>query len=163
MDFDQLKHSELTQSYRSGVRWFFWIAGLTLVTSLIALFGGGIRFLLSLGLTQFIDAIAAVLAKDLGGAVQVVALILDIVAAGVFALFGYLAGKRFLWAYILGMVVFLLDGLLSLAFQDVVGVLAHVVVLFFLVRGYLAGREMVSLEKTMAAEAAAAAQPEPAI
>lgn len=66
-------------------------------------------------------------------------------------------------AYILGMVVFLLDGLLSLAFQDVVGVLAHVVVLFFLVRGYLAGREMVSLEKTMAAEAAAAAQPEPAI
>lgn len=156
MDYDHIKHQELTQRYRSGVNWFYWIAGLTLITSLIATFGGGIRFLISLGVTQFIDAVAAALAKDLGGAVQVVALVLDIVVIGIFVLFGYLAGKKLLWAYVLGMVVFLLDGLLSLVIQDAIGVVAHAVVLFFLFRGYQAGRELVSLEKMLAEQAAAA-------
>ena len=164
MEYDHIQHQELTQRFRSGANWFYWIAGLTIVTSLIAFFGGGIRFLVSLGLTQFIDGFAAALATELGGAVQVVALLLDLVVTGVFVLFGYLAGKKLLWAYVVGMVVFLLDGLLSLAFQDAIGVIAHAVVLFWLFRGYQAGRELVSLEKTMAEQAATAQQqPEPAI
>jgi len=155
MEYDHIAHAQLTQGYRSGANWFYWIAGLTIVTSLIAFFGGGIRFLFSLGITQFIDAFAAGLATHLGGAVQVVALVLDLMVTGVFVLFGYLAGKKFLWAYILGAVVFLLDGLLSLAFGDVIGVIAHAVVLFFLFRGYQAGRQLVSLEQVMAEQAAA--------
>lgn len=157
MDFDNIQHAELTQRYRSGANWFFWIAGLTIITSLIAFFGGGIRFLISLGLTQFIDAVAAGLATQLGGAVQVVGLVLDLIVTGVFILFGYLANKKMLWAYVAGMVVFLLDGLLSLAFQDWIGVIAHAVVLFWLFRGYQAGRELVTLEKTMAEQQPAAA------
>ena len=39
------------------------------------------------------------------------------------------------------MIVFALDGLVSLLFQDLIGVLAHAVVLFFMARGYMAGRE----------------------
>ena len=163
MDYDQISHDQLAQGYRSGVKWFFWIAGLTIITSLITFFGGGIRFLLSLGVTQFMDAIAAVAAKDIGGAVQVVALVLDLIVTGVFVLFGYLAGKKMLWAYIVGMVVFLLDGLLSLAMMDIVGVIAHAVVLFFLFRGFQAGQQLVSLEKLMAEQAAAAAAQQPAI
>jgi len=162
MDFDNIKLAELTQRYRSGANWFYWIAALTIITSLIAFFGGGIRFLISLGLTQFIDAVAAGLATQLGGAVQVVGLVLDLVVTGVFALFGYLANKKMLWAYVAGMVVFLLDGLLSLAFRDVIGVIAHAVVLFLLFRGFQAGRELVSLEKIMAEQAAVAAQQQPA-
>lgn len=165
MEYDHIQHTELAQRYRSGANWFYWIAGLTLITSLIAFFGGGIRFLISLGLTQVIDGMAAGVATEFGGAVQVVGLLLDVIVTGVFVLFGYLANKKMLWAYVAGMVVFLLDGLLSLAFQDVIGVIAHAVVLFWLFRGYQAGRELVSLEKTMAEQAAAAAQqqPEPAI
>jgi len=162
MDFDNIKLAELTQRYRSGANWFYWIAALTIITSLIAFFGGGIRFLISLGLTQFIDAVAAGLATQLGGAVQVVGLVLDLVVTGVFALFGYLANKKMLWAYVAGMVVFLLDGLLSLAFRDVIGVIAHAVVLLWLFRGFQAGRELVSLEKIMAEQAAVAAQQQPA-
>lgn len=165
MDFDNIQHAELTQRYRSGANWFYWIAGLTIITSLIAFFGGGIRFLISLGLTQFIDGVALGLATQLGGAVQVVGLVLDLIVTGVFVLFGYLANKKMLWAYVAGMVVFLFDGLLSLAFADYIGVIAHAVVLFWLFRGFQAGRELVSLEKTMAEQAATAAQqqPEPAI
>jgi hypothetical protein len=163
MDYDHIAHSQLAQQYRSGVKWFFWIAGLTIITSLITFFGGGIRFLISLGVTQFMDAIAAVAAKDIGGAVQVVALVLDLIVTGVFVLLGYLAGKKMLWAYIVGMVVFLLDGLLSLAMVDIVGVIAHAVVLFFLFRGFQAGQSLISFEKLMAEQAAAAAAQQPAI
>jgi hypothetical protein len=163
MDYDHIAHSQLAQQYRSGVKWFFWIAGLTIITSFITFFGGGIRFLISLGVTQFMDAVAAVAAKDIGGAVQVVALVLDLIVTAVFVLFGYLAGKKMLWAYIVGMVVFLLDGLLSLAMEDIVGVIAHAVVLFFLFRGFQAGQSLISLEKQMAEQAAAAAQQQPAI
>jgi hypothetical protein len=163
MDFDNIKLAELTQRYRSGANWFYWIAALTIITSLIAFFGGGIRFLISLGLTQFIDAVAAELATQLGGAVQVVAIVLDLIVTGVFALFGYLANKKMLWAYVVGMVIFLLDGLLALAFKDAISVIAHAVVLFWLFRGFQAGRELISLEKIMAEQAAAAAaQPQPA-
>jgi hypothetical protein len=165
MEYDEINHLELTQRYKSGANWFYWIAALTIITSLIAFFGGGIRFLISLGVTQIIDGFAEGLATELGSAVQVIGLILDLVVTGIFALFGYLAGKKVLWAYVLGMVVFLLDGLLALAFKDAIGVIAHAVVLFWLFRGYQAGRELVSLEKLMAEQAATTAQqqPEPAI
>lgn len=158
MEFDHIQHTELSQRYKSGANWFYWIAGLTIITSLITFFGGGIRFLISLGLTQFIDGVAQGLATELGSGVQIVGLVLDVIVTGVFVLFGYLANKKMLWAYVLGMVVFLLDGLLSLAFQDAIGVIAHAVVLFWLFRGYQAGRELVSLEKIMAEQ-----QPSPAI
>jgi len=158
MDYDQIAHTQLAQGYRSGVKWFYWIAALTIITSFITFFGGGIRFLISMGVTQFIDVVAA----QIGGAAQVVALVLDLIATAIFALFGYLAGKKMLWAYIVGMVIFLLDGLLSLALVDVVGVIAHAVVLFFLFRGFQAGQSLINLEKLMAEQAAAAAQ-QPAI
>jgi hypothetical protein len=158
MDYDQIAHTQLAQGYRSGVKWFYWIAALTIITSFITFFGGGIRFLLSLGVTQVMDVIAT----QIGSAAQVVALVLDLIVTGVFALFGYLAGKKMLWAYIVGMVVFLLDGLLSLVSVDIVGVIAHAVVLFFLFRGFQAGQQLISHEKLMAEQAAAAAQ-QPAI
>jgi hypothetical protein len=161
MDYDQINHLELTQRYKSGANWFYWIAGLTIVTSVIAFFGGGIRFLISLGLTQIIDGLAEGLATELGSAVQVIGLMLDLFVTGIFVLFGYFAGKKVLWVYVLGMVVFLFDGLLALAFKDAIGVIAHAVVLFWLFRGYQAGRELVSLEKVMAEQATATAQPQP--
>ena len=160
MDYDNAQHAELTQTFKSGANWFYWIAGLTIITSLISFFGGGIRFLISLGSTQIIDGIAEGLSTEVGGAAKIVALLLDLIVTGAFVLFGYLAGQKQLWAYMVGMVVFLLDGLLALAFQDWIGVLAHGFVLFFLFRGYQAGRELLSLEKAMAESVP---QTEPAI
>ena len=45
MDYNYTQHSELAQRYRSGVNWFYWIAGLTIITSLIATFGGGVTMI----------------------------------------------------------------------------------------------------------------------
>jgi hypothetical protein len=155
------QHAALNDSYKSGANWFYWIAGLTLITSIIGLLGGGWRFFLSLGTTQIIDAIAYAAADDLGNATKVIAMVIDIFITAMFAAFGVLANKRQLWAYMLGMVVFLLDGVVSVLIVDWLGVIVHGVVLFFMFRGYQAGRELVALERSMAkAETAqSAAQP----
>ena len=152
-NYDNVQHAELTQSYKSGANWFYWIAGLTIVTSVIAFGGGGIRFLLGLGITQIIDGVAEAISAEGGGVAKVVALVISLLISGVFIIFGWLSNQKMLGAYIAGMVLFALDGLLSLAFQDWIGVIAHGVVLFFLFRGFQAGRELVSLEKAMAESA----------
>lgn len=149
-DFYYAQHDELFQSYKSGANWFYWIAALSLVTSLITLGGGDWRFLISLGTTQVIDGFAEGLSEGLGGATKVIGLVLDIFITALFVMFGVLAGKKYLAAYMIGMVVFLLDGLVSLAFEDWIGVVAHVVVLFFMARGYMVGRQLLALEKEMA-------------
>jgi hypothetical protein len=153
MEYDNIKHAELAQSYKNGSNWFYWIAGLTIITSLIAVGGGGIRFLLSLGVTQIIDGIAAGLSVEMGAGAKAVALVLDLIVTGILVLFGYLANQKQIWAYLIGMVVFAFDGLLSLLVSDMISVLAHAVVLFFLIRGFMAGRDLLALEKAMAQQA----------
>src|SRR5215207_6157256 len=152
-DLDYIQHAELSQRLKTGANWFYWIAGLTIVNSLIAFGGGDWRFLISLGTTQVIDALAEGLSPGLGGAPKIIALVLDLIVTGVLVTFGWLAGQKHLWAYIFGMVVFLFDGLMSMIFQDWIGVIAHAVVLFFMFRGFQAGRELVNLEKAMAEQA----------
>jgi hypothetical protein len=159
-NYDNIHHAQLTQAYKTGANWFYWIAALTMITSLITFGGGSWRFLISLGSTQIIDGIAQALAQELGGAAKVVGLVLDLIVTGLFVMFGWLANQKHLWAYIVGMVAFGLDGLLSLMFGDWIGVIAHAVVLFFLFRGLQNGRSLVALEKAMTEQrAAAAAQP----
>jgi hypothetical protein len=164
-NLDYIQHAQLSQTYKGGANWFYWIAGLTIITSIIAFSGGDWRFLISLGSTQVIDAFAEGLSTGLGTAAKVVGLILDLIVTGLFVMFGYLAGKKLLWAYMLGMVVFLLDGLISLLFQDYIGAIAHAVVLFFMFRGYQVGRELVAFENWMAERelTETSPQPEPAV
>ena len=144
------EYTDLAQRYKSGANWFYWIAGLTIVTSIISFSGGNLRFLISLGTTQVIDQLADAFSAELGTAPKVIALVLDLILTAVFVVFGVLANKKFLWAYILGMAVFVFDGLVSLLVQDWIGVIAHVVVVIFMVPGFMAGRKLVEIEQAMA-------------
>lgn len=123
---------------KSGASWFYWIAGLSLINSIAAFSGGDWRFILGLGITQIIDAFGS----QLGGAGRIVVLVLDLIAAGVFVLFGVLAHKRHTWAFITGMVLFALDGVIFLIVQDWLGVGFHVFVLYCFFRGLKACREL---------------------
>ena len=91
-------------------------------------------------MTQVFDAFGA----SLEGAAKGIVLVLDLVAAGIFVLFGVFAHKRHAWAFIVGMLLFALDGLVMLLFQDWVGMALHGVVLFFLFRGFQACRQLKS-------------------
>ena len=143
-------HAELSQRFASGANWFYWIAGLTLVTSLIGLLGGNWSFLLSLGITQVIDGFALYFAESFGEAPKVIAIVLDIFITAIFVGFGYLAGKRHMWAYLTGMILFLLDSLISVVIFDWLGILMHGFALVMMIRGYIAGRDLVAYERDLA-------------
>ena len=153
----QQLYIEQLRRYKSGANWFYWIAGLSLVTSIITFGGGNWKFLISLGTTQVIDSIALVLSEEVGSASKIVALVLDVFLTAMFVVFGVLANKKYLWAYIAGMAAFVIDGVVSLMIQDLIGVIAHVVVLVFMVPGFLAGRKLAEVERERAAQAAAPA------
>src|SRR5207244_11307489 len=95
----------LEQRSKSGARWFFWIAALSLGTSLLALSGSGVAFFLSLGITQFIDGLAKGLSANLGDSVRIIGLMLNILVVGVVVLSVWLGLIRHLCSFAVGRVL----------------------------------------------------------
>jgi hypothetical protein len=129
----------LEKQLKGGGSWFYWIAGLSLVNSVMALSGSGTRFVLGLGITQIFDELAQGMGSGAGLAVAVV---LDLLTAAVLVFFGVFANKRHAWSFIVGMALYAFDGLIYLIAQKWLGVGFHAFVLFCLFRGFKACREL---------------------
>jgi hypothetical protein len=123
---------------RSGGSWFYWIAGLSLINSIAAFSGGSWRFILGLGITQLLDAFG----REMGGGGKTIVLLLDLITAGLFVGLGIFSHKGHAWAFVVGMVLFALDGVFFLLIQDWLGVGFHALVLYWLFRGFTACREL---------------------
>ena len=111
---------ELEQKAKNGANWFYWIAGLSLLNSIIFLVGAGMQFIFGLGITQVIDGLMYVLAEEyqtVGGVFKVIGFVINVGFAGMFAAFGYFGIKRHRAPIIVGMVFYVFDGLLLLLFQ----------------------------------------------
>ncbi|MBD3258387.1 hypothetical protein GF377_08125 [candidate division GN15 bacterium] len=113
---------KIEQQADGGANWFFWIAGLSVVNSIIALIDLGIVFPVGLGITQIIDGFALAI----GSGSQIVALGFGLVAASIFVFFGVMARKRLTWAFITGMILYAADALLFLLVMDVLSIGFHV-------------------------------------
>lgn len=155
---DDSQVAELFAKVHSGAGWFYWIAGLSIVNSLIALFGGGVSFIFGLGITTIIDQIAMAAARDIDGngglIVEGVAFVMSLVVSGVFFLFGVFAKKRHLWAFIVGMVLYAFDGAIFLLGPDWLSVGFHGFALFSMLGGLVATQKLNALQsRTAFAEA----------
>lgn len=114
------------KAHSNGAGWFYWIAGLSLLTSIISLSGGTWSFLAGLGITQVFDGIALALKNSgAGDWVKGFSLSLDLLAAGTFILLGVFARKGARAAYITGMVLYSLDAVILLAFREWFGAGFH--------------------------------------
>lgn len=136
---------QLQNQHRSGANWFFWIAALSMVNSVIILANGEWSFIIGLGITQVFDAIAVGVAQEApeaAGAAKTVAIVMDLVVASVFVLFGVLARKMLVWAFVVGMVLYALDGLLFLLVGDWLSLGFHVFALFGLFGGLQACKKL---------------------
>ena len=131
-------HAGAVVELKSGASWFYWIAGLSLVNSIMSFTGSGFGFALGLGFTRIIHRFAF----GLGSGARGVALVLDLMAAGVFILFGVFANKAQIWAFIIGMILFALDTVIVFTAQAWLSVALHVLALFFLFRGFQACRQV---------------------
>lgn len=145
---DDISRRQDEERAKSGAHWFYWVAALSLLTSVVALLGGRWAFFASLGITQMIDAVAVqLLAPKIGEGVKLFAFVIDLIAAAIFGLLGYFATKRQTWAFVAGMALYVLDLLLflglavlfgALSFQAFIVIAFHAYVLWNLFNGYKA-------------------------
>ncbi len=139
---------------KEGANGFFWIAGLSLVNSIILLAGGKWVFFIGLGVTQFVDGISMAIAAGMGSSVEtiirIVAFAVDIGIAGIFVVFGVLARKRYKWVFILGMILYALDGLIFLIVPDFLSIGFHIFILFGIYGGLKATGKLQEIEQSSA-------------
>lgn len=123
---------------RAGAHWFYWIAGLSLINSLIVFSGGSLHFVVGLGISSVVDAMA----KRIGNMGTVLDLVINGFVVAVLVLFGLLASKAQKWAFVLGMMLYAADGLLLLAFKDYLAAGFHAYALWAIYRGYQAAQQI---------------------
>ncbi len=140
---EQAEAAALMPRFQAASGWFFTIAILSLVNSGIAFFGGGWRFIFGLGLTTVADAFI-VQGGSLGKGVGAV---FSLAMAGLFAIFGFLSRKHFHWVYLVGMVFYLLDGLVSLLIQDWLGGAFHAYALWQLYQGVAPSKRLSEIHR----------------
>ncbi|HZF15018.1 MAG TPA: hypothetical protein VE046_03650 [Steroidobacteraceae bacterium] len=115
---------------QSGARWFWWIAGLSLVNIVMFQSGSNTSFVMGLGITAVSDAVF-VGNKPVGFAI-------DAIAIGLFVLVGYLGRRASLAAFYLGVTVYTFDALIFVYIKDWMPVAFHGLAIYFIVRGILA-------------------------
>jgi hypothetical protein len=143
----------LREQGRRGANWFYWVAGLSLVNSLLLHLGGNIRFVVGLGVSSVADYIADLGANKhpaQGAILRAVAIGFAVLASAIVILFGWLANRRYIAVFAIGMVLYLLDGLLLLLFQDWLSVGFHAFALFCMFGGLMAYRQLNQIERTLA-------------
>lgn len=123
---------------RAGANWFFWVAGLSLVNSVLFLTGSSWGFAIGLGITDAANAFGQVAITGTTG--LVVAGMFDVVVAAGFAGLGLMAREGARRAFIVGMVVYGLDALLLVWATDWLSVAFHGLALFYIYRGFQASR-----------------------
>lgn len=145
LSYEKEERAKLEVQFKGGSQWFYWIAALSLLNSLIAAFGGQWRFFFGLGITQIVDAVVREL--QLGGAGQMLALAFDVLVAGLFALFGYLSGMKMRWAFFVGMGFYVLDAALLLLLGDYLPAAVHGYVLYRMWAAVGAAKKLGELEQ----------------
>jgi len=128
---------QLERRRRIGARWFYWVAGVSLVNTVVALAGQHWRFIVGLGATQVANGLAARTGHGWAPAI-----LLDLLLIGGFVLLGYLALQRQHWAFPVGIGAYALDGLIFVAARHWVGLAFHVFVLIMICKGFQAARQL---------------------
>jgi hypothetical protein len=131
------ERTALESQRRNGGQWFYWVAALSLINAGVALAGQEWRFILGLGVTQLVQE----LAQESGGAAMKAGLV-GLVVIGIFGFLGQRAVAGYRWAFLAGMILYGLDGLIFLMAQDWVGVGFHAFVLAMVGRGYAAALKL---------------------
>jgi uncharacterized membrane protein SirB2 len=113
----------------SAARWFWWIAGLSLVNTVLFYSGADLSFVVGLGITTLANVFFA---DKLAIAVVITAAVI-----GFYFFIGLEAQREKLWAYYLGLLVYAFDGLIYVYFKDWMSVGFHALAIYFIVQGVM--------------------------
>ena len=146
----KLDINKQTRVFEGGAKWFYGIAVLSLVNTVLCFSKSNVRFPVGLGITQVIDVIFMAASEEatmISQIFKIIAVFLNLIFTGIIALFGWLALRKKGWAFIVGMILFSLDSIFSLLFQDWIGLGFHVFALVCILNGYIALRKIMQVEK----------------
>jgi len=141
-----------------GGDWFFWIAGLSILNSVLQIIHSPVGVFFGLGTTDIFNRFGA----DAGGSGKIIVLLMDVVAAGFYVLYGAFARKGAKWAFIVGMVFYVIDALIVLLLtKQYLEVAAHAYALFRIFQGFQGAQRLGVLRVQRAAMASGAYGPSP--
>jgi hypothetical protein len=136
---------------KSGARWFYCVAGLSLVNTAAAFTGGRMHFVMGLGITRIVDAVA----RRAGAAATLPALVIDVMIAAVFLVIGLWSSRCNQFAFGIGMLLYAADGALLFLSHDYLSVAFHALALFYMYRGFAAAQQLRGLAELGRAKATA--------
>jgi hypothetical protein len=122
---------KLQARVRSGAGWLFAIAGFSVINSALVFFNANLHFIVGLGITQIADGVG----KHAGSGGTVAGFVVSLLMAGLFAVFGKFAREENQWAFISGMVIYGLDGLIFLAFGQMLDLAFHGFAIYCMFQG----------------------------
>lgn len=133
--------ARLAAQARNGANWFYWVAALSVINSIISLSGGSVSFLAGLAIPQVADAYAA----HLGFVGPYFSIGTDLLFAFFFCGFGYLTTHGSRAAFIAGMVLYVLNGAVYLLVSAWLPLAFHGFVLFQMFTGWKARQKLARL------------------
>ena len=128
-----LINQNLAQVYNAAGGNFYSIAVFSLINSVIGYFNGGLYFPIGLAITQLVDAFSLLFKEELPESKTIffgIGVVIDLIIVGIVALFGFFIKRKIKWLIVVGGVLYLLDGLLFLLFQDWIGTAFHAYFIF---------------------------------
>lgn len=125
-----------TRSIKGGASWFYWIAVVSIINTLLLFFDGNLSFLVGLGITQLVDGFAYNLFDYFGIIAIICGIAINLLISGIFVFFGIMANKLKRWSFISGMILYGLDTIIFIIFNDLFGVALHTFALICIFRGF---------------------------
>ncbi len=145
-----MQYAVAARQTQQGGDWFFWVAGLSVVNAALLLIRAPFGFFFSLGVAGY--------AARMGGGLPLY-LAVTVVASGVIALCGLLARRGARWAFLVGMILYVLDALLCLSLKEYLEIAAHAYALFRIFQGFQGAQQMSLLRAQQAAMPPSGYQP----
>ena len=160
----------LQSRLRNGANWFYWIAALSVINTILIEFGSTINFVFGLGITQIIDALVFLFGQDFPQesfiVLRIFGWVITLLIILIFVLFGIFANKRQRWAFVAGIIVYALDGLAVLFVWDKPDLFAfvfHLIVIWGLVSGLRAIGQLEKLDDSLRQTGLLPPEPPPSV
>ena len=130
----------------SAATWFFWVAGLSLVSMIMHATGFNFSFMVSMGVTEILGYVAVQSPSPL---VKLFAWTVCIFVILVVGFCGYFSSRKFTWAFVVGIGILLLDCLVlfSMLPDSIPSILFRMWAVYALIGGFQALRAQKSRER----------------
>lgn len=127
-----IQQIESSVKLNNGSQWFLWIFGLSAINTLILFFGGQVSFIFGLGITQIFEGIYI----GTFGQFNLLGVIISIAISGIFVAIWSFSKNLSKSAFIVGMIIYGIDALILLVFQDWLSFGVHLYALFMIFKGF---------------------------